>query len=145
MKVKKINRYYCEHCKKSGCSGYWMKRHEQRCTMNPNRECGYCNLLEQTQPKISDLLVILPDINNYVIIVDVGEGDYDWENIAVEVERAMPQLRELSGNCPACIMSALRQKGIPVPIVSSFNFTNECKAIWDDINSAKTERENWDL
>lgn len=147
MKVKKVNRYYCEYCKKSGCSGYWMKKHEQRCTMNPNRTCGYCDLLNQPQPEISDLLAILPDPKEYV---ETDDENRNWWYSSImldtHLEEAMPKLRELAGNCPACIMSALRQKGIPVPMAQSFDFKVECQKIWDEVNSEnlrKDEESNW--
>lgn len=42
-------------------------------------------------------------------------------------KQVMPELRELTQNCPACIMAALRCKKIPVPLVDSFNFKDEMK------------------
>uniref|UniRef100_A0A6M3Y154 Uncharacterized protein n=1 Tax=viral metagenome TaxID=1070528 RepID=A0A6M3Y154_9ZZZZ len=52
---------------------------------------------------------------------------------------ALPALRKAAGDCPACIMAALRQAKIPVPMAEKFNFTAEMKNIWDGINESKTD------
>ncbi len=56
------------------------------------------------------------------------------EELSVLVNAALPALREATENCPACILAALRQRGIPVPSVNGFNFTEEMKSVWSDIN-----------
>jgi len=129
MKTKRVLRYYCEYCKKSGCSKRHIRHHEERCTLNPNRVCGYCKFLEREQPKIIDLLALLPN-----------PDDFKWysSTFTTAVEESLPKLREATESCPACIMAALRQKGIPVPIATNFDFKKECQKIWDEIN-----RESW--
>lgn len=67
MRVKKVNRYYCEFCKKSGQSASHISKHEKRCTLNPNRHCGMCAMLENEQPGIKDLLSVLPNPTDYII------------------------------------------------------------------------------
>lgn len=42
MKTKKVNRYYCEHCTKSGCNAGHIKAHEKKCCKNPGRACEMC-------------------------------------------------------------------------------------------------------
>jgi len=81
MLKKQVWRYYCEHCKKSGCSGYHIKKHEKSCTANPNRVCGFCG----NSDPVSELVSLL------------GDGT-DLKN-----------LREHVDNCPACILAAIRQ------------------------------------
>ncbi len=61
MKIKKVNRYYCSYCQKSGCAANHMKKHEKRCTMNPNRFCGMCAVMGNEQLKLEDLMSILPE------------------------------------------------------------------------------------
>ena len=132
MKVKKVNRYTCEFCGKSGCSASHISRHEKHCTMNPDRICGMCKASEDKQPKMSKLLVILPDPQSYVN----PNLDYIvYDGLGVAVEKVLLNLRDVAHNCPACILAALRQKGIPIPLVDDFNFRDECRAFWDDINS----------
>lgn len=137
MKKKKVWRYYCEWCKKSGCSGYWMRKHEQRCTMNPDRKCGFCHLLDHVQPDIADLLAVLPNPTDHETSGFVNDGfAYRGYRLTLNaaITEALPRLRELTGNCPACILAALRQKGIP-PIVSDFNFKEECKDAFNRVRA----------
>jgi len=134
MKVKKVNRYYCEFCKKSGCSGGHMKKHEERCTMNPNRVCGMCKMLDMEQPSMELMISLLPKQSD--VLKDMG----DWEYYAGAVlNAALPKLREAANNCPACIMAAIRQSGFPVHVMSDFNFTEECRSAWADFNNAHAE------
>ena len=136
MRVKKVNRYYCDFCKKAGCAGGHIRKHEERCTKNPNRICGMCKMLGRDQPKLQDLLDILPNPKEYEDNEYTGEFMPYHSGLAEDVDKLLPQLRKLTNNCPACIMAALRQKGIPIPLVRNFNFANECKDIWTDINEA---------
>ena len=101
MRVKKVNRYYCDFCKKSGCSGGALKKHELHCTMNPNRICRMCALAKEEQTPMTTLLATLP-----IMIFDVTAPAPPDINIDA--------LRESAHNCPVCIFSALRQKGIPI-------------------------------
>lgn len=52
---------------------------------------------------------------------------------------ALPELRKACGNCPACIMAALRQKGIPVYMAEDYNWTDEMKAVWTIVNEEKRD------
>ena len=81
MLKKQVWRYYCEHCKKSGCSGYHIKKHEKSCTANPNRVCGMCG---------SNLPVA-------EFVAALGDG------------KDLAKIRELADNCPACILAGIRQ------------------------------------
>lgn len=143
MKTKKVNRYYCEYCKKSGCVARWIKKHEERCTLNPNRYCGYCHLRDLPQPDLKELLAILPDPTDYKTWDDyTGEPQGFNACLGTAVGEAMPKLRNAAENCPACIMAALRQKEIPVPIATDFDFKKECQEIWDEFNAARTAEDD---
>jgi len=145
MIIIKKNRYYCEYCKKSGGAANWIKKHEERCTLNPNRYCGYCHLLEgarsinEEPPKLADLMAILPNPDKYVLSDEWGFTSYPGLEEAVDA--VLPKLREMCNDCPACIMAALRQKGIPVPVAKNFDFKKECQSIWSDFNSGGAA--NW--
>lgn len=134
--MKKLQRwrYYCDFCKKAGQSGGHMKSHESACTLNPGRVCKMCVKMDHVgQPAMADLLAVLP--------LPPNEMGWDEEEaFKALVEAAMPELRILTNNCPACIMAALRQKKIPVPIVTSFNFKKEIEAIFQGINEEENER-----
>lgn len=137
MRIRKVNRYYCEFCKKANCCASAMAKHEQRCTNNPNRKCGMCQVMEKSQPKMQDLLECLPDL--HWIDNDVG-GVYLGPNQEDSIASGMIALRKVSGDCPACILSALRQKRIPIPL-AGFDFKKECTAIWTAINDSRSEYE----
>lgn len=81
MIKKKMWRYYCEFCGKGGCSASHMKKHEEHCTMNPDRKCGLCEVADLEQQKMETLI--------YAHV----KGD----------------LRSVSNECPACMLAALRQ------------------------------------
>ncbi len=131
MRKIKRWRYYCDFCKKAGGSGGHIAKHEKGCTLNPNRICGVCGMLEVDQKPISQLLSVLPNGEEYLTETD---HVFSYNGLPELVSDVMPKLRELTENCPACIMAALRQSHIPVPMVESFNFTNEMASIWADIN-----------
>lgn len=131
MKVKKVNRYYCEFCKKAGCSGGHIAKHEKHCTMNPNRICRMREKLHFIQPKISLVLEVLPNPADYEI-EDKCNGYSD--QFDVDIASGMSKLRKITKTCPMCVMAALRQKGIPIPVVKSFNYKEECASIWAAYN-----------
>ena len=136
MRRKLVYRYYCDYCKKAGCSGWHMKNHELHCTMNPNRDCRVCDLIGAAQVPISDLIAVLPD-PTLLLQYDTGPDGEDqgqhWEDWGVDA--AIEKLREMTEHCPACIMAALRQAGIPVPLASTFRFKKEMEDVWSDINA----------
>lgn len=134
-------RFYCEHCNKGGGSGGHIKKHESRCTKNPDRECGMCKMLEHEQPDLQKLLAILPtaDEQRWTDYSDDGRHSWEqWRDVPLETMKA---LRDAAGNCPACIMAALRQRGLPVATAEGFSFTKECQAIWAEINARQWDEE----
>ena len=96
---------------------------------------------EWKQPKISKLLAVLPDPVLFKTTNDQGDSTYH-SGLTLAVNVALPELRKLTSNCPACIMSALRQKGIPVPMATDFDFSSEMKSIWAEINFTNDINEN---
>ena len=144
MKVKKVNRYWCEFCKKAGLSSGHMRRHENGCTLNPGRICGVCKMdhgdFSPTNPAeqkpITEMIALLPDSDKFKVDNETG-GFYFSNDLTKAVNEALPKLREASGNCPACIMAALRQRHIPVPMATDFNWTKEMGEIWSNINESR--------
>ena len=101
MNVKTKAVYYCDHCRKHGLSRHSMERHEQGCTMNPARACGW-----QTGGCTSDIGSLAVQMKERAISRDGGsptfvKDDIDWLHDEVE-------------GCPACMLSALRQSGIEI-------------------------------
>lgn len=138
MRTRKVNRYWCDFCGKAGLSGSHMAKHEKHCTMNPNRECRVCKMVEANQKPIAVLVALLPDISGTPLEEAAFLGFSDLE---LQLKNTLPKLREAAGNCPACILAALRQAKIPVPAAHDFNFTEEMKSVWRDINDAQTAEE----
>ena len=149
MKAKLVKRYYCDFCRKSGGSAGHMRRHESACTMNPNRVCRVCKMAhgdlgagEGVQSPIAQLLALLPDPAPFRYKHQETNGTQYYEDeLGDETNAALPELRDTTGNCPACIMAALRQKGIPVGMVSGFDFKKEIAEIWSDVNSERAGQE----
>jgi hypothetical protein len=155
-------RYYCDFCKKSGNSGGHMKSHEASCTLNPARVCKLClKNSDGAQADMAAMLAILPDPAQFMVTLPaeyvMGDTTDEWlcirqesthisdEAIKPALALAMPKLRELANECPVCILAALRQKGIPVPIVDGFNFKEELAEFWSGFNDAQEERERYYL
>ena len=139
MKTKRVNRYYCDYCKKSGCSAGHMRRHEERCTMNPERTCRVCKLVEAEQKPMAELLAVLPVRQQFPDLEDEDGCTVISEAFVSAVNDALPVLRDVAENCPACVLAALRQAGAYLPAVSGFNFTEEMKAVWREVNQSQAE------
>lgn len=80
MTKKKVWRYYCEHCRRGGCSASSISEHEKRCIYNPVRNCGLCGAKSVSVAPHIDIL------NN--------EGLCALRNAL---------------DCPACILAAIVQ------------------------------------
>lgn len=122
-------RYYCDYCKKSGCSGGHIKKHEASCTNNPNRFCGMCNAAGLDQKSMSSLISTL------------GKGD----NVGLD------KLRDLAENCPACILSAIRQSKLQYYELDEdgfhgfrveFDFKKEKELFWAEVNTETRQQEH---
>jgi len=150
MTRKRVWRYYCEHCKKSGGSAYHLREHEKHCTGNPERECRVCQMDradvdrgEGEQRPMAELLAVLPEPK--ALWWDPGSklyrnyGQYEkWK--AEQLADAMERLRELTQNCPACIFAALRQKGFHTS-EAGFDYKAEMDEIWKEIRFCNAQAE----
>ena len=147
MKTKRVNRYYCDYCKKSNCSAPSISKHERHCTMNPNRKCRMCERVDHLPVPMPDLLAVLPDPES-MDNPQYNETRLDGLSFCETrqgylqiVEAALPKLRELTSNCPACILAALRQRGICVGAIEGFRYKQECEAFWGYVNELELESE----
>lgn len=128
MKRKRVWRYYCDFCRKGSCAGGHMKRHEESCTLNPERKCRLC-VDRFTQQPMKDLIAAL------------GSGD----------EAGVKALREKAEGCPICMLAAIRQSGVqkPCSILPSgemdygyrvpFEFRKELADFWSEEAAAKSD------
>ena len=132
MTKRKVWRYYCEFCKRSGCSGGHIAMHEKSCTANPNRVCGFCTRVGENQAPIPELIAAL-----------MSHGD--------DLDAGIKALRELANACPGCMLAAIRQSGVQKASVVTgqpgfeyeehlhvpFDFRAECASWWRDTNGAE--------
>lgn len=128
MTKQQVWRYKCDFCGKANCSGGHMARHEKHCTANPSRICRMCVLTGGDQRPMPELL-----------------NSLDWN----ADDGGLPRLREVSSDCPVCILAALRQSGIlkdgPHDPESNrlrrrnieFDFKKEFKSMMDEVNAEK--------
>lgn len=149
MRRVKVWRYYCEYCGKGGCSGGHMKRHEERCTLNPNRVCGFHNsknsgtwyeeaLIEEDQVSIERLRAYLRQhVGKFNITHDV-EGEPFIFSIKDEVLNDIGHgLLDLANGCPACALAAIRQenKAQPLPLFyGAIDYHKVAKEIFAEAN-----------
>jgi len=132
MKRKQVWRYYCDFCRKAGCSAGHLKRHEASCTANPLRVClahGKLSLSGRAQRPMTELI-----------------GALDGSGADAEVA----VLRDLADGCPICILAAIRQShrqmsadedgpGFGYP----FSFRTELKAAWERYNTMQQEEDHY--
>lgn len=138
MRKKQVWRYYCEFCKKANCSRPSIAHHEERCTNNPNRVCGMCKILQHDQPDLPALVQALPK--------PVEHKDGGWDDPGeyltwpkdFDTAAFLADVRSRANNCPACILAALRQAKIPVPMVEGFDFEKESKSIMAEYYADKS-------
>ena len=66
MTKRKVWRYKCDHCRKSGCSGGAMKAHECRCFKNPERLCSMCH----TKWPYVELIPIMKELEEIIRLTE---------------------------------------------------------------------------
>lgn len=99
-KTKTVTYRYCDFCKKRMVRRDAMIHHEDRCTMNPNRNCGLC----QSKRNFKELLLRFHNET---------QGETKWE-----------VLRWLDDKikCPACILTVLRLSNRASEFTDLFKF-----------------------
>lgn len=137
MKTKKVNRYYCDFCKHASCAAWATRRHERHCTMNPRRACRMCDHLQVLTTPMATLVAMLPDPQKYPVRTDEYSHDRLDQALTTDANKALEALREATEGCPACILAAIRQAGIPVYAVTEFDYAEERKAYWEVVNDAQ--------
>jgi hypothetical protein len=103
--------------------------------MNPNRVCRLCKDIGTVQKPMEELKKYLPQ--NPVLFNDEDFYGYD-EKVIEQINLGITELRELTENCPICILSALKQSGIKVA-VTEFNFQKELEEYWKEKNYDRYE------
>lgn len=114
MRTKKVTRHYCDFCSKGAFKRPTMERHESGCTLNPNRVCRVCVTFCNLQAAIPDLIASL--------------------------NGGMESLKEVSGECPACMLAAIRQspadsRAFLDDEICAFDFRVAMQKHWDMLNA----------
>ncbi len=133
MRAVKRWRYYCDYCGAVKGHKSVMEKHERRCTLNPDRECGFCILADGVSTEFKGLLVLAeiaapqtkgPD-TNFLGIVDALESNGEaWLKV----------YREITNNCPGCILALIRQHGNKKDdcVFNTFDFKAEAQSYLDE-------------
>lgn len=138
MITKRVNRYYCEHCRKGGQSAAHMSRHEKGCTLNPGRVCGFCKEVGEDQAPMADLMAIMATAK-VTSTTDFYAG-VTWTSSSIENEKeVIKALEDATGNCPACMLAAIRQSKYP-EVFEHFDFKDRQREFWNQVNE---DRMNW--
>jgi hypothetical protein len=140
MRTKKVNRYWCDFCNKAGLASHAMAKHEKHCTMNPARSCRVCAMIgdgltfEELEAKkpLADLIAMLPDSAPYHAESFGRELEDTHTALTRALDAILPAFRLAAGNCPACMLAALRLAKIPVPMVGGFDFKAEMQTVFAD-------------
>ena len=123
MKVKVKNVYYCEYCGKRRLIKHIMEKHEQGCTLNPNRKCKLCERTAELEE------IIIPDIkpliNKFKKIAEEKTVAHDgW------IEQSPTDVKIISdevNGCPNCILAIIRQS----EIINATVQQGEAQIRWD--------------
>jgi len=105
-----------------------MRKHESRCTLNPNRQCGLCKLLDQVPVSPKELAHLV--------------FSYSSEQ-AVLNEKV---IRDKCHECQACILAVVRQayklgdlEDHIKMVEIKFDFKKELAEFWQNENDARAE------
>ncbi|MBU6490532.1 MAG: hypothetical protein KGQ57_22295 [Burkholderiales bacterium] len=121
MKQVKRWRYYCDHCKKSGCQKHAIAKHESSCIRNDARVCRMCKFMGLEQRPMAEL-------------VEAASS-------------GLKPLEEAAENCPVCILSAI-VRARPIPKTpdepwddrfDAFEFKKEMNEVFQNAADAREE------
>ena len=131
--------YWCDFCGKSGRSASHMTRHEKSCTMNSDRVCRMCKDYGDGTPqaKMGDMLKALE-------LAKIEEIEEDRFGVTVKIKNekeAIERLRELSNNCPMCMMATIKQYTKYPGLFSSFKFNEEKAKWWEEYNESQLQKD----
>jgi hypothetical protein len=116
MTREKVWRYRCNYCDHANCSASAVSKHERGCTRNPNRVCGMCKAAGFLQKPM-------------VLLSPLAEPSRGWGF-----------LREVTANCPACMLAGIRQSPYEALYIFDFDYRAEHKRFWEAQEAAKAKR-----
>lgn len=137
MKTKKVNRYYCDYCSKGGCAAGHMRRHEERCTLNPQRVCGMCSFDERAPKPLAELVALLPKPDHH----KKHGFDYCDDGLDEALRAIWADFERAADGCPACMLAAVRQAGVGDGLLNGnlFDYKKAVAEIFAIHNDAERE------
>lgn len=154
MKERTVTQYSCDFCGKKLLQRSAMVKHELACTLNPNRKCRMCEAAGLMQLPVATLVALIPsrDLLN-IPSQDVWDpmSYLEKEHVSALIEKLDPTLKDLVAKveeaacrCPACMMAAFRQSGLPMGVLKAFDYKKLKKAFWADVNDTARNDERWE-
>jgi hypothetical protein len=150
MKTVKKNVYYCDYCNKRSLGASAMSKHEKHCTLNPNRECRLCIMINGVSTSPHVIRDLVEKYKNTFEIVHHEESRGFGTSFKWKFQIITPQdiLNEVDG-CPACALTIIRLSGLSAPEVNrdefNFDFKKEMQSFWSDRNQEEWEKERREI
>ena len=127
-KTKKV--YYCSYCKKHGLSSYHMKRHEERCTRNLDRVCGFCGGRVEYREKIAGYKNRIDKE-----LLQPGEPGMVTEDPAYQkvIDDILIEIIDDFETCPACVLTVVREllRQLPPWVTFNYDYKAEVAKWWE--------------
>jgi len=138
VRTKRVNRYYCDCCKKSGCSKGHMATHEAHCTANPGRTCRLCE--EVFNPSPAELAAIVTTTK--AALAAIPQHTNEWGHIEMSIDavrKVVADVKDATETCPACTLAVLRQAGADMGLVGAtgWSFKDELASWWADADEGQ--------
>lgn len=146
MKKKMVWRYWCDFCRKGGCSAFAARSHELHCTLNPKRECRICKNAGTTNKGLKYLIVLARND-----LEELKSLDEELQPASTP-EEVVNRMMDAAEYCPMCVFAAIRQSGMnkyvtdegtlrvvrePLP----FDLKKELEKFWKEQNEYDYQRE----
>jgi|WetSurMetagenome_2_1015567.scaffolds.fasta_scaffold800885_1 hypothetical protein len=150
MKTIKKNVYYCDHCGKRGMGASAMTKHEKHCTLNPNRECRLCIMINEVSTPSHVIRDLVEKYKNTFEIVRHEESFGFGTSFKWKFQPVTPNdiLNDVDG-CPACALTIARLSGLTASEVDreefNFDFQKEMQSFWADRNKEEWEKERREM
>jgi formylmethanofuran dehydrogenase subunit E-like metal-binding protein len=104
MRQRRVWRYYCEFCKKSGCHSGHIRTHEAHCVRNPNRKCRLC--------------------------AKMGTLQAPTHALAHAATLGLEELRRAADGCVVCMLVGAVNQSDGTAYVEGFNYDAEKSEMW---------------
>lgn len=137
MRVKTKTVYYCDFCSKRLFRQHSMAKHERHCTMNPGRTCRWAQLEYGSRTRYGEH--------------SFRRGLPRWVRLLAPLTKAdLDRVRERVGECPACMLAALRQSGVEYHYdyenhEHMFDYEDEVKEYREREKELLNQEEMWEI